>query len=142
MNKEDVVKRLSYIKDNLELLKKTLQKYESSNGVDKKINLKALERFCEEIIECATRINQEILIENGDIADSYRQSFEKLSELGLFDSEEFTDKLANTTGFRNRLAHDYIDLDVKITVLSAKGILDVYPKYVLNIVEYLEKKNK
>lgn len=142
MNKLEISKRVEYVKTKLKKLEISLKKYENKNidEDDKYIALKAIEKDCEEIIESATRINQEILSELGEIGNTYRESFEKLEKLKLFESKDFVEKLSNTVGFRNRLAHDYIDLNTEITIISAKNILKIYPKYLLKILEYVEKK--
>jgi len=58
----------------------------------------------------------------------------KLTQL----AEKYDLKLSNTAGFRNRLAHDYINLDDKVTILSGKKILNLYPKYLLAVKNYLK----
>jgi uncharacterized protein YutE (UPF0331/DUF86 family) len=139
MNRIEINKRIDYISEKLEKLSISLKKYDdsSSDENDKYIALKAIERDCEEIVESAVRVNQEILSDLRSIGDTYRDSFEKLKKLKLFE-KELLEKLANTTGFRNRLAHDYIDMDEDITIVSAKNILEIYPKYLTYILNYID----
>ena len=141
MNRIEINKRIDYITKKLEKLSLSIKKFESSSDEnDKYIALKAIERDCEEIVESAVRVNQEILTNSGEIGETYRDSFEKLKSLKIFTSKELLEKLANTTGFRNRLAHDYIDIDDDITIVSAKNILEIYPKYLTKISDYLDNK--
>lgn len=142
MDKEEIIIRITYIKEKLKRLKKSIDKYDKYKNVDNDeeyIALRAVERDSEEIIETATKINQEILSDTGEIAMSYRESFEKLTKVKLFNSKDklFLEKLSNTTGFRNRLAHEYMNLNDEITLNSAKVILNIYPKYLLKITEYI-----
>lgn len=142
MNKLEISKRVEYVKTKLKKLEISLKKYENKNidEDDKYIALKAIEKDCEEIIESATRINQEILSELGEIGNTYRESFEKLEKLKLFESKDFVEKLCNTIEFRAKLMYDSINVDTEITIISAKNILKIYPKYLLKILEYVEKK--
>ncbi|MCA9496426.1 MAG: DUF86 domain-containing protein [Nanoarchaeota archaeon] len=137
MDRNNIRKRLVHINEKLSKLKFSIEKYEREK--DKNllyIYLKAIERDCEEIVESAVRVNQEILEFTGEIGATYRESFEKLDSLKLFSKNDIL-QLANTSGFRNRLAHDYMDLDEKITLESAKKICKIYPNYFLKIEDYL-----
>lgn len=140
MDKEEINKRVLYIKKKLETLKLAIEDYSKQEKPFEKYKvIKTIERDSEEIVESATRINQEILSQKNFIAESYRESFEKLFEFEIIIDKKFLEKLANTTGFRNRLAHEYMNLDDKVTFKSAEQLIKLYPKYLMNIVEYLEK---
>ncbi len=142
MDEREVYKRIEYIKEKLVTLKLAIVDYEKETVVFEKYkSLKTVERDSEEIIESATRINQELLSVNGKVGETYRDSFERLVTLGIFKKEEvFFEKLCNTIGFRNRLAHDYMNLDEKVTISSAKNILKLYPDYLVKIGKYLKNK--
>lgn len=138
MNKEEIKTRIDYIRRKLDTLKRAIDDYETqTDSFETYKSLKTIERDCEEIVESAIRINQEVLEDTGEIGQTYRESFEKLVELNLFD-KDILEKLANTTGFRNRLAHDYMDLDDEITVKTARNILKLYSDYLLKILDYVD----
>lgn len=138
----EIEKRIEYISLKLKMLRLAIDDYKKQKEEFEIYKvLKTIERDSEEIIESSTRINQEILISFNDIGETYRDSFEKLAKNGVLKKDEFLKKLSNTTGFRNRLAHDYINLDEDITIISAKNILSLYPKYLLKIKEFLSKSN-
>lgn len=143
MDEIEIEKRIAHITNKLEKLKLSLEKYDVA--IKKEIEdeqyiiMRAIERDSEEIIESATRINQELLSDLGIIGETYRDSFEQLTKLKIFDGDKL-EKLANLVGFRNRLAHDYLDLDEFVTRKSAKNILRYYPQYLLKIQEYVENK--
>ncbi|MFW6286218.1 MAG: type VII toxin-antitoxin system HepT family RNase toxin [Nanoarchaeota archaeon] len=141
MDKLEIEKRINYIIEKLETLKLAIKDYEEKNlsKYERYKALKTVERDCEEIIESAVRINQEILSQYFIIGNTYRETFEKLLDKKIITNEKNIEKLASTTGFRNRLAHDYINLDDKITIASAKKILKLYPSYLLKIKDYLNK---
>lgn len=141
MVESEQLKRYDYILFKLKKIKQHLEKYEiaqKDNDSDMQyVYLRSIERDCEECVECATKINQHILEEHSLFADSYRETFEKLKEIGIKLNSKEVEELSATTGFRNRLAHVYMELDPKITIKSAQKITTLYPKYLLAIKEYL-----
>ena len=72
------------------------------------------------------------------LSNSYYESFIDLHRLQLFSEDELK-VLASTAGFRNRLAHDYLDLHPDITLKSIYKILDIYPPYLKKIKGFVEK---
>lgn len=140
-----IIKRLEYIKEKLKDIKYDLGKYDKvKDERDTKTIQGALERWSEEVVESAVNINNELLLSINKISDSYYNSFMDLKKLNFFD-DKLIDKLSNTAGFRNRLAHDYMYLDTKITIESIRNILKLYTKYIIMVydyIEHLEKKNK
>ncbi len=138
--KEEIQKRIEYIKNKFKKLEMSLNKYEQEIDEDYKyIELKAIERDSEEIIECSIRINQEILNKIDVVAETYKKSFLELKKLNIFETF-FLEKISNTTIFRNKLAHEYMGLDTISIIRNAKQILNLYPKYLIKIIEYIEKK--
>ncbi len=120
MDEIEINKKVDYITSKLETLNLAIKDYKKEKeNFERYKSLKTIERDCEEIIESAVRINQEILQEEGYVGNTYRESFEMLNKFREFKDKEFLEKLSNSCGFRNRLAHDYINLDEKITVKSA-----------------------
>lgn len=123
--------------DALEILKRAVKKTEGdSQDVD--LYLFAAEKKAEEIVESAISINQEILFGGNQVGKSYYDTFIDLEKLNLFSKADLK-KFANTAGFRNRLVHDYIDIDERIVLNSIEGILKLYPKYIKKILEWLSK---
>lgn len=141
MKGNEQLKRYDYIIFKIGKIKLHLEKYDKSQKEDESdmeyVFLRSIERDCEECIECATKINQHILEKHSLFADSYRETFEKLEEVGITFDDLNIDDLSATTGFRNRLAHVYMELDPKVTIKSAQKIVNLYPKYLMKIKEYL-----
>jgi uncharacterized protein YutE (UPF0331/DUF86 family) len=139
MNHFAIEKRIKHIEKKFETLKLAIIDFEKEQKKFEKYKaLKTIERDCEEIVESAVRINQEVLESVDFFPETYRKSFEELSRFELFPEKEL-EKLAGTTGFRNRLSHEYLDLDERITLKSAKNILKLYPKYLAKISEFVFK---
>lgn len=131
MVESEQLKRYDYILFKLKKIKQHLEKYEivqKKNDSDMEyVYLRSIERDCEECVECATRINQHILEEHSLFADSYRETFEKLEKVGIKLNSKEIEELSTTTGFRNRLAYVYMELDSNITIKSAQKIVALYP---------------
>lgn len=96
----------------------------------------AAEKKAEEIVELAISINQELLKKKGKLGLSYYESFANLAIFGLFTEEELQ-VLASTAGFRNRLAHEYLDVDPAIALRSMQKILRIYPFYLQKIKQLI-----
>ena len=72
---------------------------------------KAAERLLQELIEAAIDINLYILAASGaGVPDESYQSFIQLGTSRVLD-EELARKLAPAAGLRNRLVHEYQDID-------------------------------
>ena len=115
----------------LEKLEIILKEYEKNSKL-KEFLFYAAEKKAEEIVELAISINQELLKFKGKMSQSYYDSFIDLKLFGVFD-ENFLIKLANTAGFRNRLAHDYLDIDEKIAFNTMKDMLLLYKLYLQKV---------
>lgn len=138
MTQHIIIKRIDFIINSLTRLKDVLKKQKDS--LLKEYLLLASERIAEEIVESAISINQEILNQFFDhISNSYYESFIDLKKLETFTEKELLD-LAKTAGFRNRLAHDYLELNPEITLKSIQKILKIYPPYLQKIQQFLQKK--
>lgn len=141
MDKQIILKRIAFIKVKLEDLKNALDSYEKTKDVKEKKNAEgAIERWSEEIVESAVNINMELLAEINEITNSYYNSFINLEKLNF--KVEFLKKIAPTAGFRNRLAHDYMDLDKELMIKTAKFILIIYKEYLLKVKKYLDESEK
>ena len=130
MEKKYILDKLAYMKEFIELLDSRIQKYEQEeNIVEKKTLFAAMSKFSEEIVELGIKINNILLEEHKDYSTSYFDSFSKLSNYYDID-DDFLTKLANTTGFRNRVSHEYGSLNETITLKSFHNIVHLYQRYI------------
>lgn len=135
MDKKIILTRINFTKDNIDLLKEYILKFDNSK--DKKIINDAMERITEKIIESSIKINQELLSSINCFSESYYDSFKNLAKLNLF-SDDFLKKIANMAGFRNRLAHEYLDLNDEISINTIKKIPEIFSEYLKKIFIYVE----
>ena len=82
-------------------------------------------------------INNIIIKEKGDYpANDYYASFIKLVELGVLE-EKFAYDIAPSTGLRNRLVHEYEEVDDKIVYENIDKLYDYYTDYLKAVNNYL-----
>lgn len=140
MDEKLILEKLVYMKELIDILESRIKKYESEKDtLEKKTLFAAMSKFSEEIVEIAIKINNILLEENNDFASSYYETFSKLEKYYTID-EDFLGRIANTTGFRNRVAHEYADLNEKITIKSFSNVVNLYLKYIEFIHSLLNKK--
>ena len=137
MDKLVLESKIEIMLDLLNKLKATLKEQRLNKKLEEYL-LYAGEKKAEEIVELAISINQELLKSKEKLALSYYESFTSLSIFKLFSSEELKD-LASTAGFRNRLAHEYLDVDAKLALLSMEKMLRIYPIYLQKIKTLISK---
>ncbi|MDP3990302.1 MAG: DUF86 domain-containing protein [archaeon] len=136
MNKELMDSKMESLAELLQKLKMVLEEHEKNKRLQEFL-LYAAEKKAEEIVELAISINQELLKEMGKIALSYYESFTALKVFGCISEKELKE-LASTAGFRNRLAHEYLEIDQKVALRSMKNILVIYPVYMKKIKKMID----
>jgi uncharacterized protein YutE (UPF0331/DUF86 family) len=100
---------------------------------------KAAERLLQEGIEAALDINAHMIAElGGTVPDEYYGGFVKLGELGVL-SPALAEALAPSAGLRNRLVHEYGDLDDARVLEAIAVMLDLYPRYIGAVQAHLSR---
>lgn len=100
---------------------------------------KATERLLQELIEAAIDINTHILVRKGGAApDDYYHGFIRMGEITVI-SPELAERLAPSAGLRNRLVHEYDLLDHAMVLDAVRMADTLYPRYVLEIENFLVK---
>jgi uncharacterized protein YutE (UPF0331/DUF86 family) len=97
----------------------------------------AAEKLVELVVGYATDINQ-LIIEGMEhsVPQTYYSSFVTMQELSVL-PQDLATRLANTTGLRNRLVHQYEKLSHEVVYYSLKPLLRNYRQYVVLIRDYL-----
>ena len=133
---EIVRRKLAVIVENLVALKplETVTKEEYLKDVYKR---KATERLLQELIEAAIDINTHIIVQTGHVApDDYFESFIRAGELGII-PVALAEKLAPSTGLRNRLVHEYDLLEHSLVLGAIRMAGELYAEYVSKIKTFL-----
>lgn len=101
-------------------------------------NRRIVERLAQVIVECATDVNGLLLSgASQPPAQSARQSFEAMHELGVID-QHLSSSFQRYAGMRNRIVHDYDRLDNRLLFHSARRLLDDARTYVVQVHGYIE----
>ncbi|MEA3344910.1 MAG: DUF86 domain-containing protein [Chloroflexota bacterium] len=136
---EVVQSKLATINENLKLLR-PIAKLSFGEYLEQVYHRKAAERLLQTTIEAAVDTNSHLLVGSGFPASAdYYQSFMDVAEkLRVFD-RAFAEKIAPSTGLRNRLVHEYDELDDAIVFTSIRKTLELYPRYVQAVLLHMQK---
>lgn len=139
MKKELISKKIDQIRILLDELEQLLKIPFEQFDRDFK-SVRAAERNFQLIVDLASDINSQILIEKtGKTPETYRQSFLNLEKIGLI-SKDAAKKLGQGASLRNILVHEYdFEEDVRQFYDSAKIFLPVYRKYLAAIYNFIKK---
>lgn len=125
---------IEYLTEIGTLTKYTLDEYLSNHFIHR-----TAERLLQLIVEVSTDINGYLLVDAGEKPpSSYYDSFTNLIQPGILD-RELALKLAPTTGLRNRLVHDYEEIDNELVYRGIGVITEIYHKYIESIEAYLDR---
>lgn len=102
-------------------------------------NKRTVERDIQLIVECATDINNHILIETQENPPKdYYSSFTELVKINVL-PHNFASSIAETAGLRNRLVHEYEEIKDSIVYRNIEKVLRLYQEYIKYIMNYLTK---
>lgn len=105
----------------------------------------AVERFLERIINRAIDVNQhlvaELAIKDTVPPKGYKETFVALVNLDVY-SREFAGEISKSIGTRNKLTHEYDNIDPQVVYNSIGDCLRDYNKYCDFILEFLEKQSE
>jgi uncharacterized protein YutE (UPF0331/DUF86 family) len=96
-----------------------------------------VERYLERIVGRIIDVNYHLLIESGQPPPTdYYQSFTQLARVGVLPAE-FAAQIAACAGLRNRLVHEYDDIDAaRVHEAAAAAVRDV-PEYARHVQRFL-----
>ena len=137
LEKDILLRKANHIRQNLAALQEIAEK-----GIDSYrqnfLHKKAAERILQETVEAAIDINLHILAnEHSKQPEDYYESFILMGQLGIL-PEELATRLAPAAGLRNRLVHQYDDLDDAIVFDSIHESLTAMPKFLKAIAKKLD----
>lgn len=98
---------------------------------------KGTERLLQEVIEAAVDVNLHLLRVLGrEAATDYYSSFVSLGEAGVLPSD-LAAALAPAAGVRNRLVHEYDDIDDAIILEAVGEARALFPKYIRAVEDFI-----
>jgi uncharacterized protein YutE (UPF0331/DUF86 family) len=107
--------------------------------LESRVDQAVVERLLERMIGRMIDVNYHVITESGQPPPpDYHASFLKLAELGIVDPE-FARRIARCAGLRNRLVHEYEEIDPGKVLESLQAARDDIVTYVRSVQEYLER---
>jgi len=139
MPSEIILKKLEQITELLNELERLLS-HPLDTFLKDIVIIRASERNFQLIVDLASDINTQILLEKGEkTPDTYRQSFSNLEKAGVLEGG-LSRKLVISAGLRNILVHEYdFEEDYEKFYVSAKGFIPAYREYIKIIYNYTKK---
>ncbi|MCD5396095.1 MAG: DUF86 domain-containing protein [Candidatus Pacebacteria bacterium] len=139
LNKAFIEQKLDKIKNYYKELEKILE-IEDSQIIENTINLRAIERIFQLIVDEMIDINLHLIRElNLSSPQDFQSGFEILAK-GKILPYDFARKIAPVVGLRNRLVHRYEEIDRKFFLRQVGEEREDFIKYIRYIEEFLNKK--
>lgn len=140
-DKKLVERKITLINRDLQHLRKlagfTLEQYLSKEEYEA-----LAERYLERIIGRMIDINYHVLVEEGNAMPlDYYDSFIEMGRKEYV-PRELSEKLAHAAGLRNRLAHEYDEIDEKKVYQATQDCVVQVPQYLMEVIKLLEKDGK
>jgi uncharacterized protein YutE (UPF0331/DUF86 family) len=97
------------------------------------------ERYLERIIGRMIDVNYHVITESGGAPPAdYHASFTRLAELQILD-HAFAGRIARAAGLRNRLVHEYNEIDPRRVFEALQATLDDVPEYLRKVDDYVAR---
>ena len=98
------------------------------------------ERLIQLIVECASDINNHVVVEKGQRPpEDYASSFLRASEAGLI-SYELANRIKASAGMRNIIVHEYMDIDDEIIYKTLPIAVADYQAYIKQVDAFLDNR--
>ena len=139
-----VRRKIKYIQEDLKKLEQ-FRSFTLHEMAGDWMRWSVLEWTLVKIIGRAIDINQHFLAELGgkDLPPprDYKESFLLLSRINLL-PEDFITDIAESAGFRNRIIHEYNDIDKNVVYQTVGQAIEEYALYCGYILEFLDRQKK
>lgn len=107
--------------------------------LESRVDQAVVERLLERMIGRMIDVNYHLITEGGQPPPlDYHASFLKLAELGVT-SPDFARRIARSAGLRNRLVHEYDEIDPRKLFESLQAAKDDIVTYVRSVEAYLQR---
>ena len=138
-----------FIKSKIELIQRDLERAQDLKGytineiVKDFYKWSALKMILVEIIGRAIDINSHIIAEQGSLKEkapsTSRETFLRIGEIGVM-PKDFVEIIAQSAGFRNKIIHEYNELEKEKVYKTVDEALEQYTNYCKYILNYIESK--
>ncbi len=133
-----VHRKLRRIRANVDALQNAVASIEIERFRADELRRRAVERLLQETIDAAVDVNNHLLRGMSRTpAEDYYSSFIELGRAGVLEPSLAT-ALAPAAGLRNRIVHEYEELDDAIVLQAAQSKPAILTEYVAAIERFLE----
>lgn len=136
IDKDIVRRKLGVITQNLNVLQ-PIETMSEEDYIEDIYKRKAAERLLQELIEAAIDINVHIIVQMGNTPpDDYFESFIRAGKLKIIPAG-LAEELAPSSGLRNRLVHEYDQLEDTLVLNAVRKAEALYSQYVKEIEDFI-----
>ena len=138
VDRELVTRKLLLITRDLEVIAPFATK-PVETFLESRVDQAVVERLLERMIGRMIDLNYHLITEGGQPPPpDYHASFLKLPELGIVEPE-FARRIARCAGLRNRLVHEYEEIDPRKVFESLQAARDDIVAYARSVETYLDR---
>lgn len=117
-----------------------LRRHSDATGADLAADLErrlVVERALQQVVDLAVKINAHVVTALGAPTPAdYHSSFAALAAVGAIPAD-LARELAPSAGLRNRLVHEYDEIDLDVVAAALPGAVDGYATYVAQVADWL-----
>ncbi len=136
------------LRRKLEILREYIQKLQEFRSMDEQTflidyhNFGLAEHYLQLAIELVLDVCRHFIVAMGlKTSEDSRGFFELLAKNGIL-TQDFFEKNKNMSGFRNRLVHEYSEINHKRVYQYLQDYFDEFEKFIVLISKYLERQEK
>ncbi len=137
---EMVHRKISLITTDLHRLTELVERG-AGDLISDEVAMAAGERYLERVISRMIDINYHLITSEGEPPPKdYYLSFIQLSIKPPILDKPFAERIASAAGLRNRIIHEYDDIDPGLTFEGMRSAVRDIPLYAKAVLEYLENR--
>ncbi len=137
IDKTLIMRKINLISEDFEAIK-SLAKLSYQDYRKSPANEVLAERYLERMIGRMIDINYHLITETGQPPPAdYFQSFLRLSKIGVYPMD-FAQKIAPCAGLRNRIVHEYDEIDSRKIYEGLKAAVKDIPRFLKYVTEFVD----
>jgi len=138
IDRQLIIRKMGLILEDMAAMTR-LSQLPRERYLEDSINETLAERYLERAIGRMIDINFHLIIESGQAAPKdYHESFVRLSALGVM-AADLAKEMAMAAGLRNRIVHEYDDIDPERVYEALPVAVRLIPLYLDHVQRFIEK---
>lgn len=132
------IDKIEHIEERIEDIRTWLCEIEDIREIDKKTRL-AVYKAMQEVVEASTDVVAMVLKDEGKLPKDDYRNIEKIFELNIID-KSLKEALNEADGLRNRLVHEYNELNEEIALESIQCLLKPAENFVAVVKKWMRNR--